>query len=324
MVHAIQVHTPGGPDVLQWEEVTVPPPGPGEVQVRHTAIGVNFIDVYFRNGLYKAGTSPFVPGNEGAGIVTAVGPGVEGFHEGDRVAYGAALGSYSEIRNAPAAQLVHLPDAIDDRTAAAMMLKGLTARYLVRRTHQIKPGEVILLHAAAGGVGQILTQWAKHLGATVIGTVGSPEKAEMARANGADHVILYREENFVQRVKEITSGKLCDVVYDGIGQATYPASLDCLRPLGLFVSFGNASGPIRDFDLLTLSQKGSLFATRPTLNTFVSKREELVGGANELFEAVLSGAVKIPVHQVFALKDARRAHEELEGRATSGSTLLMP
>ncbi len=324
MTHAIRVHRTGGPEVLTWEEVNVPAPGPGEVQLRHTAIGVNFVDTYFRSGLYKTASLPFVPGNEGVGVVTAIGPGVEGFHEGDRVAYATAIGSYSEMRNAPAAMLVHLPDAIDDRTAAAMMLKGLTVRYLVRRTHAIKPGDVILLHAAAGGVGLILTQWARHLGATVIGTVGSEEKAELARANGADHVILYQEEDFVKRVREITSGKLCDVVYDGIGQATYPASLDCLRPLGLWVSYGNASGAIKDFDLLLLSQKGSLYATRPTLNTFVSKREELVGASNELFEVVLSGAVKIPVHQTHLLKDARHAHEELEARRTTGSTLLLP
>ena len=324
MTHAIRVHRTGGPEVLTWEEVNVPPPGPGEVQLRHTAIGVNFIDTYFRSGLYKAASLPFVPGNEGAGVVTAVGPGVEGFHEGDRVAYASAIGSYSKVRNAPAAMMVHLPDAIDDRTAAAMMLKGLTVRYLVRRTHAIKPGDVILVHAAAGGVGLILTQWARHLGATVIGTVGSEEKAELARANGTDHVILYRDEDFVKRVREITSGKLCDVVYDGIGQATYPASLDCLRPLGLWVSYGNASGAVKDFDLLLLSQKGSLYATRPTLGTFVSRREELVGASNELFELVLSGAVKIPVHQTHPLKDARHAHEELEARRTTGSTLLLP
>lgn len=324
MVHAIRVHRTGGPQVLTWEEVSVPAPGPGEVQIRHRAIGVNFIDTYFRSGLYKAASLPFIPGNEGAGEVVAVGPGVEGFHEGDRVAYASAIGAYSEVRNVPAAMLVHVPDAIDDNTAAAMMLKGLTVRYLVRRTHVLKPGDTILLHAAAGGVGAILTQWAKHLGATVIGTVGSREKAEMARANGADHVILYREEDFAKKVREITSGKLCDVVYDGVGQATYPASLDCLRPLGLWVSFGNASGAVKDFDLLLLSQKGSLYATRLTLNTFVAKREELVGAANELFEVVISGAVKIPVHQTYALKDARTAHEDLEGRRTTGSTLLLP
>ncbi|MBB6309870.1 quinone oxidoreductase family protein [Xanthobacter tagetidis] len=324
MVHAVRVHQTGGPEVLTYEEITVPAPGPGEVQIRQTAIGLNFIDVYFRTGLYKAPQMPFVPGSEGAGVVEAVGPQVEGFHAGDRVAYAMAPGAYAEVRNIPAAMLVHLPAAIDDRTAAAMMLKGMTAQYLVKRTHHVKPGDVILVQAAAGGVGLILTQWAHQLGATVIGTVGSKDKAELALAHGCDHVILYRDEDFVHKVKEITAGKLCDVVYDGIGQATYPASLDCLRPLGLWVSFGNASGAIRNFDLLELSKRGSLFATRPTLATFVAKRHDLLATANDLFEAVLGGGVKIPVHQTFALKDARKAHEVLEGRGTTGSTLLLP
>lgn len=302
----------------------MPSPGPGEVQVRHTAIGLNFIDVYFRTGLYKAASLPFVPGNEGAGVVEAVGPDVTDFHPGDRVAYAMAIGAYAELRNVPATALVHLPAAIDDQTAAAMMLKGMTAQYLVRRTHHVKPGDVILLHAAAGGVGLILSQWAKHLGATVIGTVGSKEKAELAASHGCDEVILYREEDFVHRVKEITSGKMCDVVYDGVGQATYPASLDCLKPLGLWVSFGNASGAIKNFDLLQLSAKGSLFATRPTLGTFVAKRADLVATANDLFEAVLTGAVKIPINQTYALKDAQKAHRDLESRGTTGSTLLLP
>ncbi|MFG1212636.1 quinone oxidoreductase [Xanthobacter flavus] len=324
MVHAVQVHQTGGPEVLTYEEVVVPPPGPGQVQVRHTAIGLNFIDVYFRTGLYKAATMPFIPGNEGAGVVEAVGPDVTDFHPGDRVAYAMTIGAYAELRNVPAAALVHLPAAIDDRTAAAMMLKGMTAQYLVRRTHHIKPGDVILVQAAAGGVGLILCQWAKHLGATVIGTVGSKDKGELALANGCDEVILYRDEDFVHRVKEITSGKLCDVVYDGVGQATYPASLDCLKPLGLFVSFGNASGAIKNFDLLHLSAKGSLFATRPTLGTFVTKRADLIATANDLFEAVLTGAVKIPIHQTYALKDVQKAHRDLEGRNTTGATLLLP
>ncbi len=324
MVHAVQVHHTGGPDVLTYEEVTVPPPGPGEVQIRQTAIGLNFIDVYFRSGLYKAPTMPFVPGNEGAGVVMAVGPDVSGFHEGDRVAYAMSLGGYSEVRNVSAALLVHLPASIDDRTAAAMMLKGMTAQYLARRTHPVKPGDVILVQAAAGGVGLILCQWAKHLGATVIGTVGSKEKAELARTHGCDHVILYRDEDFVHKVKEITGGKMCDVVYDGVGQATYPASLDCLKPLGLWVSFGNASGAIKNFDLLLLSQKGSLFATRPTLATFVAKRSDLLATVNDLFEVVLDGAVKIPVHQTYALKDVQKAHKDLESRKTTGSTLLLP
>ncbi|MBN8918894.1 MAG: quinone oxidoreductase [Rhizobiales bacterium] len=324
MVHAVQVHQTGGPEVLTYEEVVVPPPGPGQVQVRHTAIGLNFIDVYFRTGLYKAATMPFIPGNEGAGVVEAVGPDVTDFHPGDRVAYAMTIGAYAELRNVPAAALVHLPAAIDDRTAAAMMLKGMTAQYPVRRTHHIKPGDVILVQAAAGGVGLILCQWAKHLGATVIGTVGSKDKGELALANGCDEVILYRDEDFVHRVKEITSGKLCDVVYDGVGQATYPASLDCLKPLGLFVSFGNASGAIKNFDLLHLSAKGSLFATRPTLGTFVAKRADLIATANDLFEAVLTGAVKIPIHQTYALKDVQKAHRDLEGRNTTGATLLLP
>ncbi len=324
MVHGVRVHRTGGPEVLTYEEITVPPPGPGEVQIRQTAIGLNFIDVYFRTGLYKAATLPFIPGNEGAGVISAVGPDVNDFHEGDRVAYAMAIGAYAEVRNIPAALVVHLPASIDDRTAAAMMLKGMTAQYLARRTHQVKPGDVILVQAAAGGVGLILCQWAKHLGATVIGTVGSKEKAELARTHGCDHVILYRDEDFVHKVKEITGGRMCDVVYDGVGQATYPASLDCLRPLGLWVSFGNASGAIKNFDLLLLSQKGSLFATRPTLATFVSKRADLLATVNDLFEVVLDGAVKIPIHQTYALKDVQKAHKDLESRKTTGSTLLLP
>ena len=324
MVAAIRVHRTGGPEVLTFETITVPPPGPGEVQIRHTAIGLNYIDTYFRSGLYKAPQLPFIPGNEGAGEVVAVGDHVNDFHVGDRVAYAGAMGAYAQVRNIPASVLVHLPASIDDRTAAAMMLKGMTAQYLVRRTFEVKPGDTILIQAAAGGVGLILSQWAHALGATVIGTVGSKDKAELALANGVDHVILYREEDFVHRVKEITSGKMCDVVYDGVGQATYPASLDCLKPRGLWVSFGNASGAITNFDLLTLSQKGSLFATRPTLGTYVATREELLATANDLFEMVIKGAVKIPVHQTYALKDAERAHRDLEARATTGSTLLLP
>lgn len=324
MVHAVRVHHTGGPEVLAYEEVSVPKPGPGEVQIRQTAIGLNFIDVYHRSGLYKLPAYPFVPGSEGAGVVEAIGEHVEGFHAGDRVAYAMSIGAYAEVRNVPASVLVHLPAAIDDRMAAAMMLKGMTAQYLVKRTHHVKPGDVILVHAAAGGVGLILCQWARHLGATVIGTVGSKAKAELASAHGCDHVILYREEDFVHRVKEITGSKMCDVVYDGVGQATYPASLDCLKPLGLWVSFGNASGAVKNFDLLTLGQKGSLFATRPTLATFVAKRADLVATANDLFEAVLSGAVKIPIHRTYALKDAQKAHRELESRDTTGSSLLLP
>lgn len=324
MVGTVRVHEYGGPEVLKYEDVELPPPGPGEVQIRHTAIGLNYIDTYFRSGLYKAASLPFVLGNEGAGVVTAVGEHVNDFHVGDRVAYAMQTGSYCEYRNIKASGLVHLPASIDDRTAAAMMLKGMTAQYLVRRTFEVKPGDTILIQAAAGGVGLLLSQWAHALGAKVIGTVGSKAKAELAYAHGCDEVILYRSEDFVHRVKEITGGKGCDVVYDGVGQDTYPGSLDCLKPRGLWVSFGNASGAIKNFDLLLLSQKGSLYATRPTLGTHVSTREDLLATANDLFEMVLKGAVKIPVHQTYALKDVATAHRDLEGRATTGSTLLLP
>lgn len=324
MVGVVRVHKYGGPEVLTYEDVPLPPPASGEVQIRHTAIGLNFVDTYFRSGLYKSAALPFVLGNEGAGVVTAVGDHVNDFHVGDRVAYATYTGSYCEARNIPAAGLVHLPASIDDRTAAAMMLKGMTAQYLVRRTYEVKPGDTILIQAAAGGVGLILSQWAHAIGAKVIGTVGSKEKAELAYAHGCDEVILYRTEDFVHRVKEITGGKGCDVVYDGVGQDTYPASLDCLKPRGMWVSFGNASGAIKNFDLLTLSQKGSLYATRPTLATHIATKEDLYATANDLFEMVIKGAVKIAIHQTYALKDVARAHRDLESRATSGSTLLLP
>lgn len=324
MVGMVRVHKYGGPDVLTYEDVPLPPPATGEVQIRHTAIGLNFVDTYFRSGLYKGPALPFVLGNEGAGVVTAVGDHVNDFHVGDRVAYATFTGSYCEARNIPAAGLVHLPASIDDRTAAAMMLKGMTAQYLVRKTYEVKPGDTVLIQAAAGGVGLILSQWAHAIGAKVIGTVGSKEKAELAYAHGCDEVILYRTEDFVHRVKEITGGKGCDVVYDGVGQDTYPASLDCLKPRGLWVSFGNASGAIKNFDLLSLSQKGSLYATRPTLATHIATKADLYATANDLFEMVIKGAVKIAIHQTYALKDAAKAHRDLESRATSGSTLLLP
>ncbi|WP_127089784.1 quinone oxidoreductase family protein [Aquabacter cavernae] len=324
MVGMVRVHKYGGPEVLTYEDVPLPPPGPGEVQIRHTAIGLNFVETYFRSGLYKSAVLPFVPGNEGAGVVTAVGEHVNDFHAGDRVAYATYIGSYSEARNIPASGLVHLPAAIDDRTAAAMMLKGMTVQYLVRRTFEVKPGDTVLIQAAAGGIGLILSQWCHALGAKVIGTVGSKQKAELAYSHGCDEVILYRTEDFVQRVKEITGGKGCDVVYDGVGQDTYPASLDCLKPRGLWVSFGNASGAIKDFNLLLLSQKGSLYATRPTLNTHISTREDLLATANDLFEVVLKGTVKIPIHQTYALKDVQKAHRDLENRVTTGASLLLP
>ncbi|UOK70225.1 quinone oxidoreductase family protein [Ancylobacter polymorphus] len=325
MVVAIRIHETGGPEVLRLEEVTLGTPGAGEVRLRHTAIGLNFIDTYFRSGLYPApGGLPFTPGNEAAGIVLQVGEGVSGFKPGDRVAYGSALGAYCSERIMSAAPLVKLPESIADETAAAMMLKGMTARYLLRQTHKVKAGDTLLVHAAAGGVGQILCQWATHLGATVIATVGSAAKAEIAKECGAAYVINYSEEDFVARVKDITEGALCDVVYDGVGQATYPASLDCIKPRGLFASFGNASGAITNFSLLALSQKGSLYATRPTLFTHISTREDLLANANDLFEVVSSGVVKIPVNQRYALADAADAHRDLEARRTTGSTVLLP
>lgn len=325
MVVAIRIHETGGPEVLRLEEVTLGTPGPGEVRLRHTAIGLNFIDTYFRSGLYPApGGLPFTPGNEAAGIVLQVGEGVSGFKPGERVAYGSSLGAYCSERIMPAAPLVKLPDSIADETAAAMMLKGMTARYLLRQTHKVKAGDTLLVHAAAGGVGQILCQWATHLGATVIATVGSAAKAEIARDCGAAYVINYSEEDFVARVKDITEGALCDVVYDGVGQATYPASLDCIKPRGLFASFGNASGAISNFSLLALSQKGSLYATRPTLATHVATREDLLANVADLFEVVSSGAVKIPVNQRYPLADAADAHRDLEARRTTGSTVLLP
>jgi NADPH2:quinone reductase len=325
MVHAIRVHETGGPDVMKWEEVEVGDPGTGEARVRHTAIGLNFIDTYFRSGLYPAPAgTPFIPGNEGAGVVTAVGEGVTHVAPGDRVAYVGPLGSYAEERLVPADRLVVIPEGVDDKTAAGMMLKGMTARYLLRKTYSVTPETTLLFHAAAGGVGLIAGQWAARIGATAIGTVGSAEKAELAKANGYKHVINYRTENFVERVREITDGKLCDVVYDSVGKDTYPGSLDCLRPLGLWVSFGQSSGPITDFNLGLLGPKGSLFATRPTLFTYIASRADLEETANDLFEVVRSGDVTIQVNQEYALKDAVTAHEDLQGRRTTGTTVLVP
>jgi NADPH2:quinone reductase len=325
MVAAVRVHKVGGPEVLTYEDVPVPVPGPGQVKVSNRAMGVNFIDTYFRSGLYPSPVGlPFVSGNEGAGEVTAVGPGVTDIKVGDRVGYVAGLGSYATERILPADRAVKLPDSISYEQAAAMMLKGLTVQYLLRRTYRVAKGDNVLIHAAAGGVGLIACQWAKHLGANVIGTVGSREKGELAKKNGAHHVILYRDEDFVARVKEITGGKLCEVVYDGIGKATFPASLDCIKPLGMFVSYGSASGQIDAFNINILQTKGSLFATRPTLNTYAAKREDLLKMADELFQVVASGAVKILVNQKYQLKDAQKAHRDLEGRATTGSTILVP
>jgi NADPH2:quinone reductase len=325
MVAAVRVHKTGGPEVLTYEDVEVKEPGRGQVRVRQHACGVNFVDTYFRMGLYPPpGGMPFVLGNEGAGEVTAVGPEVGDLKVGDRIGYVVTLGGYAAERLLPAERAVKLPDAISSEQAAAMMLKGMTVEYLLRRTFKVEKGMTVLIHAAAGGIGLIACQWANLLGATVIGTVGSKEKAELAKANGCHHTILYREVDFVAKVREITGGKLCEVVYDGIGKDTFPASLDCIRPLGMFVSFGSASGPIEAFNINILQAKGSLFATRPTLNTYAAKREDLVAIANDLFAVVASGKVNIPVNQKYPLKDAQRAHRDLEGRKTTGSTILIP
>jgi NADPH:quinone reductase-like Zn-dependent oxidoreductase len=322
--HAIRIHQHGGPEVLRWEEVTLPDPGPGEARVRHHAVGLNYIDVYFRSGLYPQ-SLPSGLGAEGAGVVEAVGPGVTEVAPGDRVAYaGGPNGSYARARNMPAAKLVRLPDDIDFEQGAAMMLQGLTAQYLLKRTFPVQAGQTILWHAAAGGVGLIACQWAKALGVTVIGTVGSDEKAALARSHGCDHVIVYTRENFVERVREITGGKGVPVVYDSVGKDTWPASLDCLRPLGVMVSFGNASGAVPPINASDLASRGSLFFTRPTLFTYTASREDLVAGANDLFDAVRTGKVRIEVRQRYPLAQAAQAHIDLEARRTTGSTVLVP
>ena len=324
MVKAIRIHQPGGPEVMRLEEIELAAPGPGQVQIRQHAVGVNFIDIYFRNGAYPAPSLPFTPGNEGAGEVIAVGPDISKFQPGDRVAYAGSLGGYAEARNIEAKFLIHLPDSISYETGAAMMLKGLTADYLLHRTYAVKPGDIVLVHAAAGGVGLILCQWARLLGATVIGTAGSEAKAQLAREAGAHEVILYRDEDFVARVKEITGGKLCHVVYDGVGKATFPGSLDCLRPFGLFASFGASSGPVEAFNIGLLAQKGSLYATRPTLFTHIADETVLDEMAARLTDVVGSGKVKIAVHATHALADAGKAHVALEARETTGATVLIP
>ncbi|MGU3399202.1 quinone oxidoreductase family protein [Brucellaceae bacterium D45D] len=324
MINAIRVHQTGGPEVLNYEQVEIGEPGPGQAKVHHEAIGLNFIDVYFRTGLYKAEQLPFTPGNEGAGTVIAVGSGVDNVRVGDRVAYVTTPGSYADERIVPAERLVRVPDKIDLKTAAGMMLKGMTAQYLLRSTFDVKPGQTMLFHAAAGGVGLIAGQWARYLGATVIGTAGSPEKIALAKQHGYDHVINYRSENFVEKVRELTDGKGVDVVYDSVGRDTYMGSLDVLKPRGLLACFGQSSGLIPPFDLGTLSQKGSLFITRPTLFHYIATRPELESAANGLFDVVSSGAVKIEVNQSYALKDVRKAHEDLEARKTTGTTILLP
>jgi NADPH2:quinone reductase len=323
MAHAIRIHQNGGPEVMKWEPVEVGAPGAGQIKLRHRAVGLNYIDTYHRSGLYKM-ELPAVIGSEGAGEVIALGQGVSDVKVGDRVAYASQPGAYSQERLIAADRVVKVPDSIDDKTAGSMMLKGMTVRYLLRQTYKVGPGTVMLLHAAAGGIGLIACQWARHLGANIIGTVGSEEKGKLAKENGCTHVINYRTENFVERVKAITGGKGCDVVYDAVGKDTFPGSLDCLKPFGLWVSFGNSSGPVEPFNIIMLSQKGSLFATRPTLVTYTAKREDLVANASELFDVVGKGIVKIQVNQTYALKDAAQAHRDLEARKTTGVTVLLP
>jgi NADPH2:quinone reductase len=320
-VHAILMQKAGGPEVLEWKETDVADPGPGQALIRHAAIGLNYIDTYQRSGLYPV-QLPAVIGNEGAGVVEKVGPGVTEVKPGDRVAYAGVVGAYAEARLINADRLVKIPDGISDEQAAAMMLKGMTAQYLIRRTHKVQKGETVLFHAAAGGVGLIACQWLKHLGATVIGTVGSDAKAELAKKNGCDHPIVYTREDFVARVHEITKGAKLPVVYDSVGKDTFMKSLDCLQPFGLMVTFGQSSGSYGPVDLAILAAKGSLYVTRPTLQTYAAKREDLVATANELFDVVKKGAVKIAIDQNYKLKDAAQAHRDLHDRKTTGSTVL--
>jgi NADPH2:quinone reductase len=323
MVHAIQIHQPGGPDVMLWEEITVGDPGPGEIRLRHTAVGLNYIDVYHRSGLYPV-PLPFIPGMEAAGVVEAIGEGVTDVKQGDRVAYAMVLGGYAQARLIAADKVVKIPDGIDDRTAAAAMLQGMTAQYLLREIYRVKAGDTILIHAAAGGVGLIACQWAAALGATVIGTVSSDEKAALAAANGCHYPIVYTRENFVSRVLEITGGEKLPVVYDSIGKDTFIESLDCLRPRGMMVTYGQASGPIGPIDLLVLAQRGSLVITRPTLGTFTATKSLLDHTAGELLDVIGSGKVTIHIGQTYALKDAAQSHRDLESRKTTGSTILTP
>ena len=324
MTNAIRVHDYGGPDVLKWEEVEIGPPGPGEVKIKQNAVGLNYIDVYMRTGLYPQPALPFIPGMEGAGVVTEVGEGVRDLKVGRRVAYAGQPGAYTQERVIQADRVVKIAPGIPDEIAAAIMLKGMTAQYLLRRTYKVGPETTLLFHAAAGGVGLIACQWASSLGATVIGTVGSAGKALIARAHGCDHVINTREEDLVAKVKEFTKGRGVDVVYDSIGKDTFPASLDCLKPLGMWVSFGQASGPVPEFKITLLSQKGSLFATRPSLGNYIETRKDLVATANDLFAVVAKGKVKIAINQTYPLAEAARAHHELEARLTTGSTVLLP
>lgn len=325
MTKAIRIHEHGGPEVLRYQDVDVGDPTAGQVRVRHHAIGLNYIDVYHRTGLYPVATLPSGIGLEAAGVVEALGDNVTDLKVGDRVAYASPpVGAYAEVRLIKADRVVALPDAIDDRSAAGMMLKGMTAQYLLRRSYRVQSGDSILVHAAAGGVGSILCQWGRHLGATVIGTVGNDEKAQKAQSHGCHHTIVYTRENFVERVKEITQGKGVAAVYDSVGKAVFIDSLDCLKPLGIMVTFGNASGPVAAFEPGILAAKGSLFLTRPSLMDYTAKREDLLASAQELFEVVSQGAVKIEVHQTYALADAAQAHRDLEARKTTGSTVLLP
>ncbi|TPL05723.1 MULTISPECIES: quinone oxidoreductase [unclassified Mesorhizobium] len=325
MSKAIRIHANGGPEVMAYEDADPGQPGEGQILIRHTAIGLNFIDVYYRSGLYQPPAGfPLIPGGEAAGVVLALGTGVDWLKPGDRIAYAVNVGAYCEKRVIAADRVVKVPDGISDEKAAAMMLKGMTAEYLLRRTFPVKAGDTILYHAAAGGVGLILGQWAKHLGATVIGTASSADKIELARAHGFDHVINYKEQDFVAGVAALTGGKKCDVVYDSVGADTFPASLDCLRPLGMFVSFGQSSGPIPPFSMSLLAQKGSIYATRPTLFVYNARREDLVKSAEALFDVVKSGAVAIKINQRYALKDAAQAQADLEARKTTGTTVLIP
>ena len=325
MPKAILIHTYGGPEVLRFEEYDPGMPGHGEALVRHEAIGVNYVDIYHRTSQYPLPHLPAVIGMEGAGIVESVGEGVSEVSAGDRVAYaGLPPGAYAEARVIPAHRLVVLPQNISTRQAAGMMLRGMTARYLLHGCYRVKPGETILIHAAAGGVGTLVCQWGKHLGATVIGTVGSKEKAEIARSNGCDHTILYREENFVSRVKEITGGRGVDVVYDSVGKETFMKSLDCLRPMGTMVCFGQSSGAVPPFDSGILSLKGSLFLTRPSLMTYTARREDLLAHAKDLFDVVGSGIVKVQIGKTYSLADAGTAHSDIESRRTTGSLILIP
>jgi NADPH2:quinone reductase len=324
MPKAIRMYQTGGPDVLRWEDVEVGEPGQGQARIRHTAIGVNFIDTYHRSGLYPI-PLPSGLGSEAAGIVEAVGPGVTVVRAGDRVAYaGGPPGSYAEVRLIPAHILVPIPDGVSDQTAAAMMLKGMTAQYLIRRTYPVKAGEIVLFHAAAGGVGLIACQWLKSLGATVIGTVGSDEKAAVARAHGCAHVVVSTREDIAKRVRQLTGGAGVPVVYDSVGKDTFMSSLDCLRPLGLLVSFGNASGKVAPFDLGILSQKGSLYLTRPTLATYTATRADLEATARDVFDVIREGKVKVEVRHTYPLADAERVHRDLEGRRTVGSVVMTP